>query len=339
MAFLCYIYIDEKEVARLIEMAGSCNWKLIIRREETQIVILQAVTCETKAQLPEELFGLPVRVLADHALAPGAARPVGEEVHLTCGPSEGLEWNNRHLEELTLPESLRRVDNYGLFNCTALHTLHLHDSLRHWGSGALTNCQNLRRFTITCSGHEGELLYYLADELPVEMDVTLLRPDNTVRLILPEYFESYDENTPAHIFSFHIYGAGYGYHHCFYQRQLRLTAYDRLWNDLISTKIEDDCPLRIAWYRLRYPVDLSETAAAAYGTYLQDNCMAAARWLLTERDTEGLRFLLDFATWEKNDLSQLCSLARESKQNEALALLLEQQHRCFPVGLNKDFDL
>lgn len=336
---MCYIYIDEKEVARLIEIAGSCNWKLIIRREETQIVILQAVTCETRAQLPETLFDLPVRVLADHALAPGAARPEGEEVLLTCGPTEGLEWDNLHLVELTLPESLRQVGNYALFNCSALHTLHLHDTLLHWGGGALMNCQNLRQFIIGCSGHEGEVLYYLADELPFEMDITLKRPDSTVRLLLPEYFESYDENCPAHIFSFHIYGAGYAYHHCFYQRRLSLTAYDRLWNDLLSTKIEDDCPLRIAWYRLRYPVELSPGAAAAYGTYLQDNRMAAARWLLAEQDTEGLRFLLDFAAWEKDDLSQLCSLAREKKQNEALALLLEQQHRSFPVGLDKDFDL
>ena len=82
-------------------LQGQSNWKLIVRREQDHIVLLRAQTCDVRAVLPDELFGLPVTVLADHALAPNASAVAGEQVHITCG-REG-EWDNRNLQDLTLP--------------------------------------------------------------------------------------------------------------------------------------------------------------------------------------------------------------------------------------------
>ena len=81
-------------------VTGAYNWKLSLRREEDGIVILRAATCERKAALPEELFGLPVTALADHALCP-TARPIeGEEVLVTRGivgvDSIGIEGTDSH---------------------------------------------------------------------------------------------------------------------------------------------------------------------------------------------------------------------------------------------------
>ena len=44
-------------------VSGVSNWKLVIRREERSVCILRAVTCDERAVLPEELFGLPVTEL------------------------------------------------------------------------------------------------------------------------------------------------------------------------------------------------------------------------------------------------------------------------------------
>ena len=38
-------------------------------------------------------------------------------------------------------------------------------------------------------------------------------------------------------------------------------------------------------------------------------------------------------------LTELCALAREQDNPEALALLLEEQHKRFPSGMDKTFDL
>ena len=66
-------------------ISGSSNWKLIIRRESDGITVLRAETCDKKAVLPDELFGLPITVLGDHALAPSGFFTDGEEVTVTCG--------------------------------------------------------------------------------------------------------------------------------------------------------------------------------------------------------------------------------------------------------------
>lgn len=320
-------------------ISGSSNWKLIIQRESNGITILQAQTCDREAALPEELFGLPVITLAHHALAPGRPSPAGESIQITCGPSAG-EWDNRQLETLRLPQSLTQAGDYAFFNCRELKTLHLPDGLCRWGGGALMNCRSLNTFHLTCTGREGELLSFLGDELPGELDVTLHRRDgSTVRLIFPEYTEVYEENVPHHQFDFHILGAGYPYHHCFYQRKLSIPEYDKLWKGFLSMGYDPDCAMRLAWWRLRYPEELTPEAETAYRTYLRTYASETAHWLLTERDAAGLQFLLRWTEWDQESLAALCAQARQAAFSEALALLLEEQHRRFPAGLDKTFDL
>ena len=88
-------------------VSGVNNWKLVIRRETAGVTILWAATCDGKAALPDELFGLPVTALGSHALTPGRSMPEGEEVLVTCGPLPAEpEWNNRRLRDLTLPAGL-----------------------------------------------------------------------------------------------------------------------------------------------------------------------------------------------------------------------------------------
>ena len=321
------------------KIAGSNNWKLVIRREAERVVILWAATCDRRAALPEELFGLPVSRLGDHALTPGRKMPAGEEVLMTCGPSEG-EWDNRCLEDLQLPRTLERVDDYAFFNCSTLHTLRLWDSVRYWGGGALMNCRCLDTFHLTCGGQEGNVLAYLADELSRELDVTLRWPDGKmVRLMFPEYVEIFEENVPHHQFDFHIQGAGYPYHHCFYQKKFSLRDYDDLWKGYLGMAYDEDCAQRLAWWRLRYPIELGESAEKEYWAYLRRRAEPVARWLLGQGDTAGLQFLLSHTDWEKEPLTELCALAREQDTPEALALLLEEQHKRFPSGMDKTFDL
>ena len=322
-------------------VSGVNNWKLVIRREQTGVTVLWAATCDRRAALPEELFGLPVTALGDHALTPGRQMPAGEEVLVTCGPAgEDAAWDNGCLEDLRLPESLTRVADYAFFNCRKLKTLRLRDTAGRWGGGALMNCRRLDTFHLTCTGREGELLAYFADELPRELDVTLYRPDKeTARLIFPEYVEVYEENCPAHHFDYNIYGAGYGYHHCFYQKKLSLKAYDELWRPMLGMEHDGDCALRLAWWRLRYPAELSERAEGQYLAHLRDHALDAARWLLAERDTAGLRFLLERTDWSREALAQACDLARQAELPEALALLLEEEHKRFPAGADKSFAL
>ncbi len=324
-------------------VSGVNNWKLTIRRETESVTVLRAVTCDRRASLPDELFGLPVTALGNHALAAGERSVSGEEVRVTCGPAPADEdpaWDNRALEDLHLPDSLERVGDYAFFNCVKLKTLRLWDTVRWWGGGALMNCRSLDTFFLSCTGQEGDFLAYAAEELPRELDVTLFYDGGrTARLLFPEYVEVYEENCPAHHFDYNIYGAGYGYHHCFYQKKLNIKFYDKLWQPMLGMEHDPDCALRLAWWRLRYPVELADQAEADYLTYLRVHMAEAIRWLLAERDTAGLRFLLDRTEPDRETLAEGCALARDQQLPEALALLLEEQHRRFPAGMEKEFEL
>ena len=307
-------------------ISGTNNWRLTVRREDASVTILRAVTCDAYAALPDMLFDLPVTALADHALAPNAANIAGEEVCITCGVPQG-EWDNRGLRELTLPEMLASVGDYALFNCRSLEMLRLHDGVSHWGGGVLMNCRSLDRIVLTReSGAQGESLAYFADELSRELDVSLLETDGgETRLIFPEYIEDFEENGPAHHFDYTIYGAGHPYHHVFRGKTLYLTDYDALWERFLSAAHDDRTALRLAWYRLRCPQELSVWAKEQYEAYLRAHADEALRFVLEQRDMAGLRQLL--ALLDGMPFGMALDYARKERMTEATAILLERQHQ------------
>ena len=317
---------------------GSGNWKLTVRREAAGLAILRAVTCDARAVLPESLFGIPVTALGDHALSPTAPAAEGEEVLVSCGPAG--EWDNRSLEDLTLPRSLRRVGDYALMNCTGLTTLRLCDGVEAWGGAVLMNCRGLDTLRLTRVGEQGDTLAWFADELPWELDVTVEETDGTMfRLLFPEYREVYEENCPAHHFDYNIYGAGYPYHHSFRNKKLDLRTYDELWNGFLGMEHEEESAVRLAFWRLRYPAELTDRARERYLAHLRAHSGLAAAWLVGERDLPGLAFLLKTARLDREALSAACALARETGNTGALALLLEQRRDAVPRGLDRTFDL
>lgn len=322
---------------------GISNWKLTVCREANSVAILRAITCDRQAALPDELFGLPVRKLGNHALST-LSRPVqGEEV-LVVGrhPAGDAGWDNRNLLDLTLPMGLDEIGNCTFLNCSMLQSMHLHDSIRSWGASALTNCRALKKITIIRTGEQGISLSYFVEDLTHELDVTIKTAEGeTLRLIFPEYEESDDESFIAQAvqFQYHISGAGYLHHHCLQHRKLDIRKYDQLWNHFLGMSCSSGEALRLAWWRLRYPVELTENAAERYLAYIRGHVPEALRWLLEENDTEGLRFLLANTEPDREAFAQACGLARERQATAALALLLEEQHRRFPSGFTKNFDL
>ena len=339
---ILYRNLNGSGEARALEtVSGVSRWRLTVRREGDEVTILRAVTCEEDAALPEMLWDLPVTALGDHALTPGAGAVPGEEVLVACGPlPPDAQWDNRNLRELTLPTSLERMGDYALFNCASLKKLCLGDGVQSWGGGAIMNCRSLDTFRVDCTGREGELLAYFAGELPGELDVELRRGGETAaRLIFPEYVEVYEENCPAHHFDYQIRGAGYGYHHCFDRRRLDLPAYDGLWSGLLSMEHEADQALRLAWWRLRYPLELSPRAEGAYLTYLRAHGTEALALLVGQGDAAGLTFLLERIEPDGETLSAACAHARALRATGCLAVLLEAHHRQAPGGPARSFDL
>ena len=180
-------------------VSGVSNWKLVIRREEQAVCILRGVTCDERAVLPEELFGLPVTELGATPSAHCPARADGEEVLVSCGLTGGeAQWDNRRLTDLTLPAALRKVGDYALLNCSNLKTLRLHDGCDLLGRRCTDELPQPRIPSSSPGwGEQQESLSYFADELSRELDVTIYETDGQmVHLVFPEYVEAYEENCP-----------------------------------------------------------------------------------------------------------------------------------------------
>lgn len=321
-------------------VSGLGNWKLKIRREENSVTILRAVTCDTDAVLPDEIFSLPVRALSDRALMPGAREVEGEELLVVCG-RPGEEWNNRNIRSLTLPQTLVSVGAYAFMNCSSMKTLHLHDSIRELHATSFTNCRSFNTIDLVRVGEEqGPTLSNVVSWFARELDVTItLTNGEKMRLIFPEYYESYEENGPTHFFTYLIEGTGFSYHNTFKNRVLNAMDYDGLWEKYQSMGYDEDTALRLAWWRLRFPAELAEEHAAAYKKFVDARPTAAFELALTAKDMDGLRMLLKNRELTANELARAQERARELHLTEATAILLEEQHRRFSGGRSKSFDL
>ncbi|MBR4472230.1 MAG: leucine-rich repeat protein [Oscillospiraceae bacterium] len=321
-------------------ISGLSNWRLIIRREENGITVLRALTCDKKAVLPDELFGLPVRALEDHALAAGAKPAEGEEV-LVLGGTENGDWDNRKITELTLPRFLRQFGNYAFMNLRSMETLRLYDDLSSVGSAGFMNCRSFSRLELRRSApQQGPALAALVKSLQQELDVTILETDGSIlRLIFPEYIESYTENNAAHHFELKIMGGGYAYHSVFRDKTLSLSDYDALWPAYLAQEHNEDSALRLAFSRLRCPIGLSERAEERYAAYLRENIGRALSAVLQEKDMQGLRMLLDLGSFATETLDAALRESRSLQMTEATAILLEKRRTHPAAGRMKTFEL
>ena len=160
-----------------------------------------------------------------------------------------------------------------------------------------------------------------------------------LRLIFPEYFENYTENSAAHHFELKIVGGGYAYHGVFRAKKLAVADYDALWRDYLAAEHEEKSALRLAFYRLRYPAELSDRARQQYAAYLRRRIADALRFALGERDIRGVRLLLDLGSLDPEALDAALTEARSLRFTEATALLLEQRRGAQGTGRRKKFEL
>ena len=321
-------------------ISGLTNWRLTVRRETDGVTILRAVTCDENAVLPDELFGLPVIRLSDRALAYGAAPVDGEEVTI-LGGAESEDWDNRNIRTLTLPRGLQTIGDYAFMNLRRMETLRFYDAVQSIGSASFMNCRLFSCVELTRIAHDqGPALASLVQSLPQELDVTIHNADGSeLRLIFPEYFENYTENSPAHHFELKIVGGGYAYHGVFRAKKLAVPDFDALWRDYIAAEHDDLSALRLAYYRLRCPVELNVRAREQYASFLRQNLQDALSLAMKEKDAHGMRLLISLDKIDAETLDFALNESRALRFTEATALLLEQQRGQAGAGRKKTFEL
>ena len=321
---------------------AECDALLTCCREEGGIALLRCETNAPQLLLPDELDGLPIIRLGDYVFSAREPKQLPEgafRLRLTSGGEELPAHDAAALRMVRLPQKALSLGNYAFYGCTGLEALEIGGHLQTVGTDAFMNCFSLRRMTLTAPAEECRCLRGLLQEYSGKLELCFAPAAGPeCRLFFPAYDEDYEEMAAPHIFHYNIRGVGYLCRQSFDGHCFRYDQYDASLDLLLRTH-EFSLAVRMAMDRLRFPVQLSETARAAYLSCLEQHTEQALELVLTEADTAPLSFLLSLDLLGRPALAEGCEMARTARRTEALGLLLEYQNRRFGAPRARSFDL
>lgn len=321
---------------------AECDALLTCCREEGGVALLRCETSAPQLLLPDELDGLPIIRLGDYVFSAREPKQLPEgafTLRLTSGGEELPAHDAAALRMVRLPQKALSLGNYAFYGCTGLEALEIGGHLQTVGTDAFMNCFSLRRMTLTAPAEECRCLRGLLQEYSGELELCFAPAAGPeCRLFFPAYDEDYEEMAAPHIFHYNIRGVGYLCRQSFDGHCFRYDQYDASLDLLLRTH-EFSLAVRMAMDRLRFPVQLSETARTAYLSCLEQHTEQALELVLTEADTAPLSFLLSLDLLGRPALAEGCEMARTARRTEALGLLLEYQNRRFGAPRARSFDL
>lgn len=268
-----------------------------------------------KGRLPQALADEAVKAgLGDGTNAPeGVLRPL----------------NGNYLREISLPDTVTCLETYAFYNCRKLEWLTVGAALTEVNSDAFMNCRALHTLTIRAAAGDATGLPFLLNQLTAELSVEFYSADAGVRLLYPEYTESYEEIGPAHVFSLHVEGEGYRARKQFVGGRLDMSGYDAVFEKACNEE-QFLTLMKMALYRLEYPYELSETARERYQTYLTAHETAVLEQLVKTRDEETLRMLCGqpMISDEAVQAAVVCAVAEGWTRGVAGIIRWRNQHAC-----------
>lgn len=310
-------------------------------KKEHEICILRCYGSSGRVVIPEELDGLPVTEVSAYAFAEEMENEPenGDGFPCVCGDK---------LEELYLPQTMKRLGRYVFYNCLRFRKLSLYSNLAFMGAGAFTGCENLSYLELhRLDGNSclREILQDLKQKVTVDCFRACKeatgndkeRADDErlfCRLIYPEFFEEAVENTPARIISTQTHGMGIQYRNAFRSTQVIFEEYDRLFMtgkynvDLTNT-------IEMAIARLRYSYKLEETARAEYQKWLCVHLKEAAKSLLEREDMENLRWLAEKFASLPEQIEMILEETKRGQMPEAVSMVVDVKHQRFPAKKKK----
>lgn len=318
------------------------------------IRILRCYGVSGRVTIPEALEGLPVTEVADYTFA--------EEMDWGPENTSGLPCIcGDALEELDLPQTVRRLGRYVFYNCTGFRKLSFYSNIAYMGAGGFTGCGNLAH--LVCYQQDGpsclrEILQDLKQSVVVdcywdrapaaaggsdsqnqrgEAEGSSERRNLRCRLVYPEFFEEAVENTPARIISTQTHGMGIQYRNTFRNTGIVFAEYDKLFETgKYNMDLTDN--IKISAARLSCPWELSEDAEAGYASWLRQHIREGAAYFLEQGQREEIKWMAESFAETKEELDLLVQAAGVRKDTEVLSSLMDISHRRFP-GKRKRFAL
>ena len=290
-----------------------------------------------RAMIPETLEGCRVNAIAPYCFSSASHIPEGDHF-LTAieSPSGGTEEMQKRaetadlkelagnlVEEVIFPQALVELGASAFYNCKKLKRLVFGASLVQVGSDAFMNTIDFHEMTLTCGAGEKTGLKQILAQISADMEVTFRGKDGIQAVLLyPEYYESYDEIAPAHLFGRSITGEGFRARQGFKDGIVDFAGYDSVFPQACVEESEKILS-KMALNRLKYPYALTEKNALMYREYLTCHVENPAREAVRERDLETLRFLCEHELLRESNLKRTINYASETEWAEGAVELMQ----------------
>ncbi len=307
------------------------NIKCLWQKREDQTARLLRIYGETgEAVVPDQIDGAAVTEIADYCFSQSLHLPAEEDYRITCipadeGQSELHEQAGRYVTSVKLPGTVKKLGRYAFYNCSRLQRLAMGDGITEVGSDCFMNCIRLSELQLEADYTKPGALRQILAQITSDIEVSFIRSGQTQAVIFyPEYTESYDEIAPAHIFGRKITGEGFRARQCFVDERVILPSYDGVFAQACIEESERTL-CRMAYDRLRYPVDLETDKWEAYDQYLKDHAEVFFMEGVKKQDLAVVSFLSESGYVDPALYEQGITLAASAGWVHGSSYLIEQK--------------
>lgn len=306
----------------------------LYRRNSDGICIDRVFGHDSIIELPATLDGIPVTelggyIFSDHIDCRDLAKLKQEGFFCTAEgktvPDEAdePEISGNAVQELYLPEHLRKIGRYAFYNCFRLNKISFSGSLKDIGAGALTGCHKITQIAVKTDENGQSCLKEFLMELPETLCVEMETNNTKGRLWFPEFFEEGIENTPARILENRVHGSGLRYRNSIVHKKLHTLEYDRLFPYAVAWE-KEEIVLNLALGRILYPMELSEEAENQYMNYLKEHTEAAVRILGESREYTLLISFIEKAAPEREITEKMLDTAQRAGDSRWVSILMDR---------------
>lgn len=236
-------------------------------------------------------------------------------------------------EKISLPDSIRKIDNAAFFNCRGLKELEAGSGSLTIGSDVFNNCTLLKKTKVRGSVRKASGIRQVLDRISWDMEVEF----QDAKVLYPEYYESYDTITPAHIFGLSIEGEGFRARQCFREDVVDFPAYDEIFTKACAEESLGTLA-RMSLNRLMAPFDLEEEKKTDYESYVQRNSEQILSLLIRWRELDGLEFICRNRYTNAPVLDMAVQKAVSDDWSEGAASLMEWKQKYFTVDKKKRYE-
>lgn len=247
------------------------------------------------------------------------------------------EISEKYVQQIKLPATVKKIGACAFYNCTKMKKIVLYPGLGEAGSDAFMNCLNLKKIDMLASVEEKTGLKQLLAQIKWQVEVAFYQPPDTLeaQFLFPEYYESYDEIGPAHIFELNLTGEGFRARQCFKDGVFLTSSYDDIFERACVEESKEVLSV-MAWNRLYVKKDLSDEAKGNYESYLKGEGKIIVHNFTKEKRLTELMFFFREGYGTEDLLKEAIGIASSEQWTEGAAGLLGLKEELFAESERKN---